>query len=77
MTPEQRAARLHYHMYDSLEGIEQQSERIVALEELVQEIWKSCPTDEDDCNRCPHRLVEDDEDWCDIPIRMRELGIEV
>ena len=40
MTPEQRAARLHYHLYDSLEGIEQQSERIVALEELVMDYDK-------------------------------------
>lgn len=39
MTPEQRAERLHYHMYETNEGIREQSERIVALEELVADLW--------------------------------------
>ena len=39
MTDEQRAKRLHYHMYDSLEGIEDHANRIVDLEELVQDMW--------------------------------------
>ena len=76
MTPEQRAARLHYHMYDSLEGIEQQSERIVTLEELVMDVWRACPAYEDDCKRCQH-YVGDDDIWCDFVLRMCELGIEV
>ena len=39
MTPEQRQARLRHHMYDTCEGIQQQSERIVALEELVLDMY--------------------------------------
>lgn len=39
MTPEQRAARLHYHMYETCEGIREHAERIVALEELVADMW--------------------------------------
>ena len=35
MTEEQRAKRLHYHLYDSLEGKTEQSERIVELEEIA------------------------------------------
>ena len=39
MTPDQRAARLRHHMYETCEGIREQSERIVALEELVADMW--------------------------------------
>ena len=39
MTDEQRAERLHWHMYDSCEGIREHAERIVALEELVEGMW--------------------------------------
>ena len=41
MTDEQRAERLHWHMYESNEGIREHAERIVALEELVEEMLKS------------------------------------
>jgi hypothetical protein len=47
------------------------------LRELVREVWRSCPVDEDDCKKCPHYIVESDEVWCDNPNRMSELGIEV
>lgn len=47
------------------------------LRELVREIWRSCPVSEDDCAKCPHRLEESDEVWCDIPILMEKLGVEV
>lgn len=47
------------------------------LRELVLEIWRCCPVSEDDCAECPHRLDESDEDWCDIPVLMEKLGIEV
>ena len=33
MTPEQRAQRIHHHMYETCEGIAEHAERIVALEE--------------------------------------------
>ena len=39
MTEEQRQERLNHHMYDTCEGIKEQSERIVALEELVGDLW--------------------------------------
>lgn len=45
------------------------------LRELVREIWTSCPVSEDDCAKCSHRLHEDDEVWCDIPILMEQLGV--
>lgn len=47
------------------------------LRELVQEIWRSCPVSEDDCAKCPHHIDESDEVWCDIPILMEKLGVEV
>ena len=47
------------------------------LRELVCEVWRSCPVNEDDCKKCPHYIEESDEVWCDVPIRMHELGIEV
>ena len=47
------------------------------LRALTREIWRSCPVSEDDCAKCPHHIGESDEDWCDIPILMEELGVEV
>ena len=46
------------------------------LRDLVREVWRSCPVDEDDCKRCPHYMGESDY-WCDMPIRMETLGIEM
>lgn len=47
MTDEERRARVHYHEYESLEGIAEHAERIVALEELCQEmlpyVADACP----------------------------------
>lgn len=31
--------RVRHHMYDTLEGIAEQSERIASLEELVLDMW--------------------------------------
>ena len=75
MTDEQRQQRLHYHMYDSLEGIAQQSERIVALEELVAELH-SLATDERVYVRYTGD-VEWDRRLDAAENRMRDLGIEV
>ena len=47
------------------------------LRELCHETWRSCPVEEDECKKCPHYLGEDGDVWCDIPIQMAELGIEV
>lgn len=70
MTPDQRAKRLHYHLYESLEGITEHAERIVKLEELVSDMWlhsycSIAKTREDD-----ERHIED------VIDRMQELGIE-
>lgn len=70
MTPDQRAKRLHYHLYESLEGITEHAERIVKLEELVHDMWlhsycSIAKTREDD-----ERHIED------VIDRMQELGIE-
>lgn len=42
--------RLHYHLYDTNEGISEQSERIVKLEELVAELY---PMASDLCDTLP------------------------
>jgi len=47
------------------------------LRKLLLGLWRSCPVSEHDCKRCPHYTGEDNENWCDIPISMVELGIEV
>lgn len=79
MTPEQRAARLYHHMYESCEGICEQSERIVALEELTGTLY-FCATS----GRCDECAMGDrkgnllDDDVCEgLHLSMRELGIEV
>ena len=41
MTDEQRAKRIHHHMYETCEGIREHVERIVALEELVTDMYAS------------------------------------
>ena len=67
MTDEQRAERLHWHMYDSCEGIREHAERIVALEELVGELYEIADT-----------YPEEREDfwWKPFEERMAALGIE-
>lgn len=72
MTDEQRAKRLHYHMYDTLEGIEDHATRIVDLEELVQDMWPAyCFA------QSGYEVYLTDEQDCAIRQRVRELGIEV
>ena len=48
------------------------------LRELVLELWRSCPVSVSDCKMCmcPHYIEESEGDWCDISIRIDELGIE-
>lgn len=70
-------AKLSTQLTDVTESMGRMEERCAKLRELVLEVWRSCPVDEDDCKKCPHSIVESDEVWCDIPIRMSELGIEV
>ena len=79
MTDEQRAERLHHHMYETCEGIREHAERIVALEELLVTY---IPMIKYSCSRYDCPLFE----GCDLTTcyayddaidRMRELGIEV
>ena len=71
MTDEQRAKRLHYHMYESLEGIQEHAERIVRLEELALEVFE-CARRGACCEKCK----ENNDGYACVYI-MRELGIEV
>ena len=32
--------RVHYHMYETLEGIAEHAERIASLEELAHDLWQ-------------------------------------
>lgn len=66
--------RIHYHMYETCEGIAEHAERIVALEELLRELWVSCPVHDTDCDVCKHKGGSS---GCELYDRMRELGIEV
>lgn len=80
MTPEQRAKRLHYHIYETCEGIQEHAERIVKLEELLTEY---IPMISYACDRetCPFYSECTAMDVCmaykDATERMAKLGIEV
>lgn len=72
MTEEQRKERLNYHMYTTNEGIAEHAERIVKLEELVQDmdtcIWYAAGWS---CKKCPLH----DTERCDFEQRMDELEV--
>jgi hypothetical protein len=73
MTDEQRQQRIHYHMYETCEGIAEHAERIVALEELCADMHR-CIESNDDCDLCGGPIVE----RCLYPTferRMDELDI--
>lgn len=40
MTEEEKAKRIHYHEYESCEGIEEHAERIVDLESICEDMLK-------------------------------------
>ena len=67
MTDEQRAERLHWHMYESCEGIREHAERIVALEELVEDMVDAGAF-------APGAYCAD---TTDLNRRAEELGLEV
>ena len=57
--------RVYHHMYETLEGIAEQSERIARLEELVEDMWHDLRK----------QLMPP---WSgEYEQRMRELGLEV
>ena len=79
MTPEQRAARLHYHLYETCEGIREHAERIVALEELALLNWEwaqtccaDCRLRDDYCGCAVDRECNFEREVWNI---MRELGV--
>ena len=80
MTPEQRAARIRHHMYETCEGIAEHAERIVKLEELVIHLYACVKNFESvegntyDCERCPMGNHAHD---CEFELFIQELGIEV
>ena len=51
MTEDQRERRVYHHLYETNEGIAQQTERIVALEELVADMWAFLHMRCRDCDR--------------------------
>ena len=63
--------RVRHHMYETCEGIAEQSERIASLEELVLDMWLH--------SYCSIAKTRDDDERHieDVIDRMRELGIEV
>ena len=76
MTDEERKARVHYHMYETCEGIAEHAERIVRLEEenaklreLVRNLYACALRTE--CDECSYA-----EEPCDFKYDLRELGIE-
>ena len=76
MTDEQRAKRIHHHMYETCEGIAEHAERIVRLEEeneklrmLAKAAW-GCVKRTVSCEDC--RIVAC---GCTLQSAMRELGI--
>lgn len=57
--------RVYHHMYETMEGIAEQSERIASLEELVLDMWRDLQK----------QLMPP---WSgEYEQRMRELGVEV
>jgi len=56
--------RVRHHMYETLEGIAEQSERIASLEELVLDMWWQL------LNAYDRKEVDEFAD------RMRELGVD-
>lgn len=81
MTDEQRAKRIHHHMYETCEGIAEHAERIVRLEELVQRlrehIMENCCQPSEECGEYGCYRYDEKHKCCEFDHRMRELGIEV
>ena len=67
--------RVYHHLYETNEGIAEQSERIASLEELVLDLrTKKCKR-VSSCRPCPHygTLLPD---RCDLDVRTHELGVK-
>ena len=64
--------RVHHHMYETLEGIAEQSERIASLEELALDMWDFFCVVPDE----PHASREEIQFSVDVWKRMRALEVE-
>lgn len=83
MTDEQRAKRIHHHMYETCEGIAEHAERIVRLEEenaKLRELvsWMYRLMDESCAVQHPYAPEPIRYDTLiDVYEKLRELGIEM
>ena len=73
--------RVYHHLYETLEGIAEQSERIASLEELVLDFMQ-CPSYLEDCKKCRHAKFTPksvtgnwDDYGCTLVDRAEALGI--
>ena len=71
MTEDERKQRIHYHEYDTLEGIHEHAERIVELEELVDLMYGWLLVNHEKHYVIPRPGLNE------IERKMREFGIEV
>ena len=65
--------RVYHHLYETMEGIAEQSERIASLEELALFIMHQCNDGNPRCDEC----IGWNGGECVALTRMRELGLEV
>ena len=63
MTDEQRNKRIHHHLYEEAKSPLENAERIVALEELVMDLWE-------------HVSKADRLMWPELSARMADLGVK-
>ena len=80
LTEQQRDERLHYHMYESLEGIREQSERIVELEDIAVGLYNGadafCSRVVVTCDRCPFKAEGTPCNLTKAYSRLREMGVK-
>ena len=67
--------RVYHHLYETCEGIAEQSERIASLEELALEMAECIPRyDCEGCSRHGWCAKHAEEPWW-FEVRMQELGV--
>ena len=77
MTDKTPTERLHWHMYESCEGIREHAERIVALEELVEDMKAHiCRTHRDEPCAVACGAYDEMLGVCVYEKRMVALGLE-
>ena len=73
--------RVYHHLYETLEGIAEQSERIASLEELALDVWAlvagyDTVINHDCADFCDHYDECAEVPYCVIEHRMAALGLE-